>query len=713
MGDSRATALRTLFRPHRIALVGASDKSSFSNMIYKNLTRYGFGDNTYLVNRRGVRVHDSPTYTSCTAIGEHVDLAYLMVPQAAVHDALGDVAEAGITSAVVLAGGYGETGEEGRRAEAALVARAQALGITFLGPNQIGFANFVAGVPAIAMSRLEHRLGSLALVSQSGAVANAMVDYAAVSGAELSYVITLGNEAMVTAGDVLDYLVEDEHTRAVAVYLESVRDPEAFADAARRALAAGKAIVVLKTGASEVSARSATAHTGALVGDSQVFAAVCAELGVALVDTVEDLILTGNTAARIGPIARPGLAIASISGGACSILADRAAARGVPLPALAPDTIARIREVVPGYGTVLNPLDVTGAALTDQRLFEQTITALSDDPQVGVVGVVNILPHTDTGTAWQHEGVAAAIGRGATAARCPVVYIGQAMVPVTDYTRDVLGRAKIDHVVPGLEPAVTALGHLGRWSEAVGRARARPQDDQREKAREPGIALPPGLRRTGSLSEQEARQVLETAGVPVIPSVVAATEEEAAAAAAELGGPVAMKVVSAQILHKSDIGGVLLGIEGDQQVRTAFHTLTEAAAKVPGATVEGVLVSPMRTGGIELLVGVTRDPQWGLVLAIAVGGVLVEVLQDAALARVPVDTAAATTLLHSLRGAELLRGYRGSPVADVPRLARTIARVSRLAAALGDELEALEINPLRVHGSTVEALDAVLTWRDR
>jgi acyl-CoA synthetase (NDP forming) len=696
--------LGSLFRPRRVALVGASDKSTFSRNAFDNLVEFGFGDRVHLVNRRGVAVHGRPSVASCVEIGEEVDVAFLMVPQAATLEAMSDAAAAGIRHAVVLSSGYGEAGEAGRAAQADLVAGADALGMTLLGPNHLGFANFVDQVPVTPIGGLPREPGPVALLSQSGASSSAMLDFATSAGVGLSYMVTLGNEAMITAGHVLDFLVDDPSTRAIAIFMEAVRDADVFRHAARRAAAAGKAVVVLKAGSSELSARTAAAHTGALVGDDRVIDAVFRRDGVIRVDSIEDMMITAGLTAHTGPIDRPGVGVVSISGGACDILADRAEDVGLPLPAFSPETEKALDAVMPEYGTVHNPLDVTGAAIIDPSLFTSATTAIADDPEVGIVAVVNSLPGIATGP-YPGQGFVDAIGRGIAAARTPAVYVNQVMLPVTDNTRAVMEHGRVPHVVPGLRAATVALRHLGWWSQAL-----------RETVGDTGgaatdVVVPAVAKRRGRWSEQAARTLLAEAGVPVAPSHLVTDAEGAVAAADGIDGPVAVKAVSPDILHKSDIGAVRLDVAGEDAVRAAYAAVTAAAASVPDARVEGVLVSPMRRGGIELLVGVVRDPQWGPMLAVALGGVFVEVLQDSVLSPLPVDDERARDMIEGLRGAALLHGTRGGAPADLEAVAAVVARVAELAGALGDDLESLEINPLRVEGSTVEALDALITWR--
>jgi acyl-CoA synthetase (NDP forming) len=697
--------LSSLFRPRSVALVGAANKSMFSNLVYRNLVEFGFDEHTHLVNRRGVETHGRATVTSCADIGVPVDVAFLMVPQAGMLDALSDAAVAGIRNAVVLSSGYGEAGEAGRAAQAELVAHARSLDMALLGPNMLGFANFVDRIPVTSVPGLPTEPGPVALLSQSGASSSAMLDFASMMGIGMSYLVTLGNEAMITAGHVLDFLVDDGRTKAVAVFLETVRDPDTFRRAALRAADAGTAIVVLKAGSSHLAARTAAAHTGALVGHDATIDAVFRDLGVIRVDSIEDMLMTAGAAAALGRLDRSGIGVVSISGGACDIVADRVEDLGGDLPALAPQTAAALTEIMPEYGTVQNPLDVTGAAIIDPTIFTRAVAAMSTDPSVGVVAVVNGLPWMPSQMPYMAQVFVDAIGAGMQQAEVPCVYVNQVLQPVTEVTRASMEAGGVPYTLPGLRPMVVALSKIGWWSD-----RTRALAAERSATRPP-VPVPSPSKRTGVWSEYAARALLTDAGVPVVPAVLARSADEAAKAAADFGGPVVLKVCSPQILHKSDIGGVRLGVSGDD-VRDAYEEVAASAARIDGAELEGVLVSPMRSGGLELLVGVVRDPQWGPILAVALGGVFVEVLDDSALAPLPVTPERAEQLLRGLRATAVLDGVRGGPAADVGAVARVVSRIGDVALALGDELESLEVNPLRVEGSSLEALDVVVTWRN-
>ena len=653
--------LTSLFRPRSVALVGASDKSTFSLLAYRNLVEFGLGDRTYLVNRRGATTHGRPTVTSCAHIGEPVDVAYLMVPQAAMLEALHDAAEAGIRNACVLSSGYAEAGDAGRAAQAELVAHAASLGMVLLGPNHLGFANFTDGVPVCSVPGLPRQSGPVALLSQSGASSSAMLDFASMANVGLSYLVTLGNEAMITAGHVLDFLVDDPGTRAVAMFMETVREPGVFRRAARRAAAAGKAVVVLKAGSSALSARTAAAHTGALVGDDRVISSVFADLGVIRVDSIEDMLISAGAAAALGRLDRPGIGIVSISGGACDIVADRAEDIGAALPELAAPTRDALAGIMPAYGTVQNPLDVTGAAVIDPTIFTRTIEVMSADPSIGVVGVINTLPWTDPGQPYHGQVFVDAIGAGMRAASGPTAYINQVMQPVTDYTRASMEHGHVPYVLPGLRQAVVALRNVAWWSEVT---RTPPAVAASRPASVPVPA--PGERR-GHWPEDAARRLLSDAGIPVVPG---------------LPGQLRRRGGQSRRRHRPAAGGQdrVRGHRA-QELTSAASGSTSPRARAPSGrptgpspprrrrpapgTAADVLISPMRTGGTELLVGVVRDSMWGPMLAVAIGGIFVEVLQDSALAPLPVTSAQARRMLGTLRGRALLDGARGGAPADL------------------------------------------------
>ncbi|MFL5661101.1 MAG: acetate--CoA ligase family protein, partial [Ktedonobacteraceae bacterium] len=375
--------LRGLFEPQSIALVGASDKSSWSWMVHTNLTVGGFDGRIYYINPRSATVHGQPAVPRLADIGEAVDLVYIMVPGDAVLPVVREMADADIHNAIVLTAGFAEVGDEGRLRQQELVKLAEEHDIAIIGPNCLGYMNVTRRIEAMPNTGAHPLIaGSVALLSQSGALAGVMLNYAHEQPIGISLLASTGNEAVVTISEALDYAVEDEATSVIALFLETVRHPARFVAAAQRALKKGKPIVALKTGRGELSARVAQAHTGALVGDDRVIDALFRQLGIIRVDTLEDLLHTANVLAQTGHLRGNRLGLAGISGGACDLTADWAEAAEIALPAFTEQSRTALRSLLPALGPAHNPLDVTGAAITNRVLFGQLLEVLASDPHL-------------------------------------------------------------------------------------------------------------------------------------------------------------------------------------------------------------------------------------------------------------------------------------------------------------------------------------------
>jgi acetate---CoA ligase (ADP-forming) len=692
-------ALKRLFYPQSIALVGASERSPWSQLLHANIQRVGYAGRIYAVNKTGAGAHGYPGYRACREIPEAVDAAYLFVPLEAVLDAFDDVVDSGIKSAVILTSGFAEAGSDGAALQEELTRRARAAGVTFLGPNCLGYANLAIHAAMTPIPIHPPFLpGKVALVGQSGATSIEIVDMAHDSNIGLSMCIATGNEAMLDVAACVEFLVDDDNSEVIMVFAETLRDTATFAAAARRAAVKKKAIVMLKAGATELTAKVAAAHTGALVGNDAVFDAACRQLGVLRVHTLEDLVITAGLLAHTGPLRAPGVGIVSISGGACTLIADRAEAHGVSLPALSPATRACLREAVPGPGEPLNPFDITGLAVRDPALFKRVLTALGDDPAIGFVGCVYSMPWNEK---WQQVPAIEVIGRALAQLGKPSAMLNQTLRPVSQKSRDIMAACGVPAAFGGLEAVVGALGHISRWSAWLGA----------QATAERPLPLVPATARPDS--ERATLDYLASRGVPVIAARLATTRGEAVDFAASLGASVAMKIASPDIAHKTEVGGVRLDLQGDTAVGAAFDDMLAGVRRArPAARLDGVLISPMRSGGLEILVGTVRDPQWGLTLAVGLGGVWVEALADTQLHVLPVSPQEAKAMLGRLRAAKLLQGFRGSPPVDLDRLAQVIAAIGDAALALGDSLAALEVNPLWVRGDDVEALDALAVWAD-
>ena len=540
----------------------------------------------------------------------------------------------------------------------------------------------------------------VAIVSQSGATAYFLSTLACQQDVGLSYVVSTGNEVDLDGASFIEYLIDDPHTRSIAVFAETFRSPERFRRAAQRALAVGKPLVVLKIGASEVTAKSALAHTGALVGDDRVFAGICQQFGIIRVYSMEELLATADIAGRTGVMRAGGLCVVTNSGGVGEIAADTAALRGVPLPAISDATAALLGATIPASATAHNPLDLTGSVTPEQC--ENALRVLGGQADYAAL----LCPWYEVPTAPEQANQRLTtlhqhLSRGLAAAPMPAFLVSYTGTTVNAMARDIIERTGLNYLACGLDRALSGLAGAMWWS-----ARQREHAGRASRQTSPTVVT-----RERPRSEFETLAFLSRHGVPVVPATLVSDAEQAVAAARAMGGAVVLKVASPDIAHKSDIGGVLLNLRGEAAVREAFMRVM-AAAKMhfPDAAIEGAIVAPMRERGIELFVGYSCDAQWGPILAVGLGGVWVEVLQDVALRSLPVTEAEVKSMLAGLRGSKLLAGQRGVPAADLDAVATAITRIGDAILCLGPDLEALDVNPLWVRGAQVEALDALPVW---
>ncbi|ARS27697.1 acyl-CoA synthetase (NDP forming) [Sphingomonas sp. KC8] len=687
-----AADLARMLRARRVAVIGASERNPFAASVIRNLDHFGFRGDVQLVNPRGEPVAGRATLRRAGALEGPIDAAFVCVPSDQVIPTVEEAADAGVTGFVVVSSGFAETGADGARAQEQLRALAGRTGVTLLGPNALGFANYVDGVALCALER-ENRRGSFGIASVSGSVGGYLAKVAHLRGVGLSHMVLAGNEAGTTISDVVDFLVDDPDTRSIGVFLESIYDPHLFASAAERAMRAHKPIVMLKAGASENTARLAMAHTGALVGDDRVFDAVARELGICRVTSYEDMIATAMLLEKTGPRASAGVAMLTISGGSGEIASDLAEPAGVSFPPFSDAIRPELDAIVSGFGQTHNPLDVTGAALRDTGLWERLLKTIAKDEAIGLPLCIWDVP-TGAEAAWMAETLAS-IARGYAGYACVPPVISTVSETVSDYGIQALAEAGIPGAICGLHPAMAALAAHARWSERV-------LDMRPVQLFAASDAMPASLPR----GERALLDWLAVRGVPVTPGVIAGNADAAMFAADAIGYPVALKLAAADVAHKSEIGGVRLGLGDGAAVRAGFDAILNAVPN--GVAVDGVVVSPMRDHQIELIVSISRDPVWGLMLALGLGGIWVELLGDSVLLPLPVDGARVVAALHRLKAAPLFAGARGRPPVDLDAVATAVVAIANAALALGPGLTALEINPLAIFADRAEAMDALL-----
>ncbi|WP_449467839.1 acetate--CoA ligase family protein [Stenotrophomonas humi] len=685
-----------LLRARSIALVGATERSAWSNGAFANFGRLGYEGSIHVVNPNGGRIHGINAAPSCRALGQQVDAALLMVPMRAIGDALQDLHEAGINNAVILTSGFAEMGGDGADRQTSLATLAHEKGIHLLGPNCLGFINFIDRVPIWTINLPTRLAGNVALISQSGATASYIAEFAGRQGVGLSYIVSTGNEADLNVARIVDYMVDDEATRVICLFLETSRDAQTLAAAAQRAMHAGKPVIALKIGTSEITAKSAQAHTGSLVGDDRVFDAACRQLGIIRVHSVDDLVATAGLLSQVRPRSG-GVGVLAISGGICEVAADRAEVIGLQLAELSPPTCDALKQLMPDFGTPHNPLDVTGAAILEPSLFATSIRALASDPGVDLVACLHDMPTAPLQN--YSEQVITEVGAGFAAIDKQSVLLSVTPRPVADYTRLFAQHHGIAYVAAGVDRGLSAIASAQWWARKRGERRTSASNAVAQSDARPS-------------TERQTLDYLASQGVPVIPARIASDAAQARAIAQELGGPVVLKIASPDIAHKSDVGGVQLNVPPANAADAYRQIRAAVAASCPEAQIDGVIISPMRDKGIELLVGIVRDPQWGLVLAVGLGGIWVELLKDTSLRLLPVTPDDVLAMLGELRASRLLDGYRGGPRVDRDEVARVITRIGNAALALGPQLQSLEVNPLLATPGHVEALDGLTLWNE-
>ena len=706
--DLMSHHLGAMFSASSIAFIGATERSSWTRLVLGSCDALGYCGQLHLVNRRGATIFGRTAVTSCSEINERVDLALIAVPATSVPNAMRDASRAGIQYAVVLAAEYGEEGELGSKREGALIALADELGMLVLGPNCIGFANILDGVPGwFGATPTPMTKGNVALVSQSGASAVTIAGLAGRQNIGLSHLVSTGNEAMVDVSDVIATLIEHDGVQVVCAFIESVRRPQYFLEVARSALLAGKAIVVLKTGATSISAASAISHTGALVGDDRVVDAALRSAGVIRVKSFEEMVATAGLVANTGVLAEGGLGLMTNSGGIAGVAADLAGHGGISLPA--PE---RRGQMLGGQVRLENPLDLTGLVFDDFQILEEAITHLGDDPAIAIVAYIQTLLPRPERIAGGPEFFKRTL-QGLRKARATAVLISATVEELSDDILSVFGQDEGPHLAAaGLSASLEAIRNAIWWSERVRQLGDASRHRSIAQSRHPPAKIPRGQANNGC-SEPLVLEFLAEHGIPVVPWRLARTADEAAAVAKDIGLPAVVKIASPDIPHKTDIGGVIVDLTTPEEVRHAFQQVMTAGRAITDARIDGVIVAPMRDEGLDLLIGALRDPDWGLTLTVGIGGSLVEVLADSSLRLLPVQASEISVMLSELRGHRLLQGIRGGVPVDRNRLVEVIMSVAVLADTIGDDLEALEINPLRVVGDRAEVLDAMCIFTTR
>lgn len=685
--------LQPLLRPRSIAVIGASnDFSKVNGRTLKYLLDKQYAGRIFPVNPKYERIGALRCYASIDDIGEPVDLAVIAVPAPVVADAVRGLGRCGVKAAVVFSSGFAETGAAGRTLEEEVAAAAREAGVRLCGPNCLGLINAFDRVVATFGQFAEGDIpaGPVGFVTQSGAFGTAIAALARRRGLGLGYFVNTGNEADVDFVSVMRAVIEDQRIAVGAGYIEGLRDGRGLVALADKALALGKPLVLTKVGRSRAGSRAAASHTGSLAGADAVFDAVIRGCGIVRARNEEHMLDIVEAFAHCSLPGGRGLGIITQSGGAGVLMADRAEELGLDVPVLAEATQRALKAVIPGFGATGNPVDVTGQFIAEPDLLRAAVNIVLSDPQVhiGIVWLQLMDAHVDSLVRIFEE------IRNETSKPFLVCWVAAPEKALR------LLHERGFAVLRGAEPAVDACAALAHYAEARRIHLAR---SDRASPRVPQLMM---TESAGVVPTVTAQALLDQCGVPTVPSALARNPEEAVSAAKRLGFPVALKIESRDILHKTEAGGVILDLPDEAAVRAAFPALLENARHhQPGARIDGVVVQTMAQGSLELVIGLQNDPVFGVVIMVGLGGIYVEALKDVVFHAVPVTPDEAGHMLNALRARVLLDGARGQPPVDRESLTQLISAVSRFGAAAGDRLKELDLNPVLAGPKGAVAVD--------
>ncbi|MFV0474908.1 MAG: acetate--CoA ligase family protein [Pikeienuella sp.] len=698
--------VETLLAPRSVAVIGASeDLTKFGGRLYNFLVQHGYDGAIYPINPKRESLLGIKAYPSIDKTPTPPDMAVMAVPRDSVKAAVQACADAGTKAAIIITAQFSDAGDEGAALEREIVEVARAGGMRLIGPNCLGLISPVnklvlCASPALYVDKLP--LGRIGMVSQSGALMATIFDRAQTRGIGFSHCFSIGNQADLDLCDFMDFLIADPTTEVICTYIEGVKNAERFLAAARRAHAAGKPVLAVKAGRTEFGAAAAFSHTASLAGSYEAFATACRETGITLLDDTDAMIMLAACLAEFPRTKTAETAILTTSGGGGAITADRLTDHGVSVAEFSEGTVAALAGMFSAQKAKANPIDMGASNVGGSvAVAETAMRALMKDEEVGfVLAPITTAPDVRLICAGIVDGAEAARAEGKERPHLIVLQPGQA----GDAARAML-RERGWFYSDSLDEAVRVVAGYRQFLNLAPRETpARPAD------------LPaPKPMRAGAYGEEEAKRALASYGVPVNRGEVAADAAGAEAAARRMDAPFVVKVVSDDIVHKSDAGGVALGLETPEAVAgTVARMQVDVAKARPGARIDGWLVQEMKSGKQEMFIGARNDAQFGPMIMVGAGGVLIELLRDVAMASAPVSVAEAREMIAGLKVAPLLAGYRGAGALDVEALAEAISRTSWLVHDLGPGFQARDAKPVLVGeaGEGCVAVDARMLISD-
>jgi acyl-CoA synthetase (NDP forming) len=705
--------LKKLFHPRSVALIGVSnEQNKLSGRPFRFFREYGYAGNVYPVNPKYQEISGVPCFAKLSDISGEVDLAVITLPASAVPQALGECGVKGVKAAAIISSGFAEVGGEGVRLQDELLHIASANEIAVCGPNCSGFVYFPEKVTATFSVGLDAgfpQTGPAAFISQSGALSSYILGAAKERGLAFRYWITTGNECVLSFTDYLQYVLEDPEVRLVLGYLEDARDGEAFQAAARRALVLDKPLIIMKTGRSEAGANASVSHTGSLAGADEVYQAVFSQNGVLRAENLDELFDLALLAQAPRRPRRKRAQVVSISGAAGILMADVGNEFGLEFPDLTDPTKNELEKIMPTFASIANPMDVTAEAVARPGLLTQAAEVILKDPNVdNLVMFFGIVPGA-------HEKLATAMAEVAHGTD-KLVVMTWFPLPRQDIWMS-LARGGVP-VFPEPARGIRAIGKMAQYVETRERFLTRHTGSTAKTGLESEIEKildQAKNRKHNALSEVEAKNLLKALGLAVPRGGLAQSAKEARFLLDSIGGPVVLKASSPDLLHKTEVGVIRLGLQSPEEVERAFDEIVEKANKWnPQAHLDGVLVEEMIGGETrEVIVGVRQDLRFGPVVTFGLGGVFVEAIRDFAVWPAPLTLEEAREMIARVRGYRILTAFRGRPAVDLEALAQVLCQVGQFACAWQERITELEINPLFVlpEGSGVIVGDALAALR--
>jgi acyl-CoA synthetase (NDP forming) len=704
--------IHAMLHPRNIVVVGATDKpGNYAERIWTNLIKYGFEGGLYPINNRRETIWGVHCYKDFASLPDQPDHVLVMVPARFAVQVVRDAAAAGARSATIVTSGFSELQDaESQRLAVELQQAIRETGLAVTGPNCLG--NLSAGEKLF--TNIDDRIvtmepGPVAIAGQSGAIVMAIRQALEDRAVGVGYMVTTGNEAGLETTDLMQYFAIDPSVRVIVVYLEGVRDTKAFRDACTAARAAGKPVIAIKLGASEGGRAAAMAHTGALAGSIESFDAVSAREGVIRAHGLDELIETTECFVHAALPKGKRLAAVTLSGGKRGLLIDAFSAAGLNFAKLSPAVSEKLGQMLGPGSIVGNPLDAGFAAVVDPSVYMQSIKLMIDDPDIDVVIIDSELPKAPHEL---RERNLQRVNEMAAHANKPVIYISTMSIGFTEFTKSL--RHSLPHltVTQGLDRAVGAIKSMIEYAELP-----KHLPEIKSTSSDSARATLERLLKTAkgaALDEVASKKLLKAYGIPVSKEAIATTSIEAVKIAKTIGFPVVAKVVSAEILHKSDVGGVVLNINSAPEVKKAFELITSRVKKLKTKpNIDGILIAQQVKADLELVVGTAFDAEMGPVVLFGTGGVEIELMKDVALAGAPLDVAEARKLIGRTKAGVKLRGYRGKPALHEASVVRALIGLSNLMMDAGNRIASIDVNPFLINSRTGVAADGLIVLNNK